>query len=43
MREAFEVFFNLPIGNFGVAEYLAVYGDKLLSKGQKIGNDTELS
>lgn len=43
MREAFEGFLNMPIGNFGVAEYLAVYGDKLLSKDQKISNDTELS
>lgn len=42
LREAFEIFLNLPIGDYGVAEYLAIYGDKLLSKDQKISNETEL-
>jgi hypothetical protein len=32
LRDAFEQFININDGDFNVAEYLASYADKLLSK-----------
>ena len=32
LRDAFEGFININFGDYGVAEYLAAYADKLLSK-----------
>jgi hypothetical protein len=41
VREAFEVVLNLPIGKYGVPEYLAIYADKFLSKDAKVAYDEE--
>lgn len=43
LREAYQLSMNLAIGEYGVAEYLAIYADKLLSKEGKQSHSQEVN